>query len=157
MIDSIEMELMEIRHVYVEKSEALEAFDQGEYVFDSPERGMMVPVRRSDISDADEGTFFRMQREEWKNYKNVQAEMDLVPAVTSIKEARLLLMQENSFGIYIPLLRNCHKFVIPVKLSKLHLVLLCHIMYLLHLYRLKLNYSWMVKVLYLVGILQICI
>lgn len=42
---------MEIRHVYVEKSEALEAFDQGEYVFDSPERGMMVPVRRSDISD----------------------------------------------------------------------------------------------------------
>ena len=59
---------MEIRHVYVEKSEALEAFDQGEYVFDSPERGMMVPVRRSDISDADEGTFFRMQREEWKNY-----------------------------------------------------------------------------------------
>lgn len=98
MIDSIEMELMEIRHVYVEKSEALEAFDQGEYVFDSPERGMMVPVRRSDISDADEGTFFRMQREEWKNYKNVQAEMDLVPAVTSIKEARLLLMQENSFG-----------------------------------------------------------
>lgn len=32
MIDSIEMELMEIRHVYVEKSEALEAFDQGEYV-----------------------------------------------------------------------------------------------------------------------------
>lgn len=100
MIDSIEMELMEIRHVYVEKSEALEAFDQGEYVFDSPERGMMVPVRRSDISDADEGTFFRMQREEWKNYKNVQAEMDLVPAVTSIKEARLLLMQENSFGIY---------------------------------------------------------
>ena len=42
MIDSIEMELMEIRHVYVEKSEALEAFDQGEYVFDSPERGMMV-------------------------------------------------------------------------------------------------------------------
>lgn len=98
MIDSIEMELMEIRHVYVEKSEALEAFDQVEYVFDSPERGMMVPVRRSDISDADEGTFFRMQREEWKNYKNVQAEMDLVPAVTSIKEARLLLMQENSFG-----------------------------------------------------------
>lgn len=98
MIDSIEMELMEIRHVYVEKSEALEAFDQGEYVFDSPERGMMVPVRRSDISDADEGTFFRMQREEWKNYKNVQAEMDLVPAVTSIKEARLLLMQENSFA-----------------------------------------------------------
>ena len=45
-----------------------------------------------------QGTFFRMQREEWKNYKNVQAEMDLVPAVTSIKEARLLLMQENSFG-----------------------------------------------------------
>lgn len=100
MIDSIEMELMEIRHVYVEKSEALEAFDQGEHVFDSPEKGMLVPARRRDISDADEGKFFRMQREEWKSYKSVQAEMDLVPAVTTIREARLLLMQENSFGIY---------------------------------------------------------
>lgn len=69
MIDSIEMELMEIRHVYVEKSEALEAFDQGEHVFDSPERGMTVPARRRDISDADEGAFFRVQREEGKRYK----------------------------------------------------------------------------------------
>lgn len=100
MIDSIEAELMEIHHVYVEKNEALEAFDQGENIFKSSERGTMIPATRMDISGADEGTFFRMQRDEWQSYKSVQAEMDLVPAVTSIREARLLLMQENRFGIY---------------------------------------------------------
>lgn len=100
MIESIEMELIEIRHAYVEKSEALEAFDQGEAVYSAPERGQMVSVKRADIADATDGTFFRMQREEWRDYKNVQAEMDLMPTITTIKEARLLLMQENRFGIY---------------------------------------------------------
>lgn len=100
IISGIELELSEIRRAHVTKEEALEAIDQRQIIYRTPERGDFQEVTRAEIEATEDDADFRMGRAEWRHYKEVQAEMDLVPTITAFQEAELLLTHENQFGIY---------------------------------------------------------
>ncbi|MGO4943677.1 YodL domain-containing protein [Streptococcus alactolyticus] len=100
LIEGIEVELLELDHAYLDQEEALEAFGHGEHIFGARARGDFFEVTHDQIANAPQNTEFRMPKDEWMYYVGLRNEMDLRPGITSIREAELLLLPQNQFGIY---------------------------------------------------------
>lgn len=100
IIDGLVEEMEELRFLYMNKAEALEAATLGQTLYQAVSRGSFEVVTADEILALPEDVWLRMPREQWMEYMELRNEMDLHEAMTSLEETQLLYVPENQFGIY---------------------------------------------------------